>query len=143
MLQYLTRINQIAWGPGTLILFAGTGIFFLFVLKGSTDGKPIHAVKLLFHPEITAKGQGMTSFQSAMTALGACMGTGNIAGVASAMVLGGPGALVWMCLSATLGLPVIFSNAYCLLLIGKNIMDVIIGGPCMSCGMVLAAEWAL
>ena len=102
MLQYLTRINQIAWGPGTLILFAGTGIFFLFVLKGRPWKKLIYALKLLFHPEITAKGQGMTSFQSAMTALGACMGTGNIAGVASAMVLGGPGALVWMCLSAML-----------------------------------------
>ena len=129
MLQYLTRINQIAWGPGTLILFAGTGIFFLFVLKGRPWKKLIYALKLLFRPEITAKGQGMTSFQSAMTALGACMGTGNIAGVASAMVLGGPGALVWMCLSAMLGLPVIFSECILSIAYRKKYHGRYIGGP--------------
>lgn len=129
LLYWLERLNQIAWGPGTILLFIGTGLFFLIMLHGLPWKKLLYALKLLFCPTLTRSETGMSPFQSAMTALGACMGTGNIVGVASAMVLGGPGALVWMSISAMIGLPVIFSECLLSIQYRKQDKDSYIGGP--------------
>lgn len=112
MYGLLEKINAVIWGPATLALFIGTGIFLLIRLKGLPVLNIGYAVKLLFKRERKDKNSGdISSFQSLMTSLAACIGTGNIAGVASAMVLGGPGALIWMNISTLLGLSTIFTES--------------------------------
>jgi len=111
--QLLENLNRIIWGPVTLCIFLGTGIFYLVSLKFLPWRRLGYALKLVFTPEKQKETENgdISPFASLMTSLGACMGTGNIVGVACAMVLGGPGALVWMCLSAMTGLPTIFAES--------------------------------
>lgn len=112
MENLLQTLNRIIWGPATLCFFLGTGLFFLVELKFLPWRNLMYALKLVFLPrrqKKSAHGE-ISSFASLMTSLGACMGTGNIVGVACAMTLGGPGALVWMCVSAMMGLPTIFAE---------------------------------
>lgn len=130
--QFLEKLNHLIWGPATLCLFIGTGLFFLILLKGMSWRKLPYAIRAAFMPSRSGStGSGeISSFASLMTSLGACMGTGNIVGVACAMVLGGPGALVWMCLSAMIGLPTIFAECVLAIKYRKTgCMGKICGGP--------------
>ena len=150
----LNHMNKIIWGPATLCIFLGTGIFFLVVFNFMPWRRLGYALSLVFRPEKPAgkvKGD-ITPFASLMTSLGACMGTGNIAGVACALVLGGPGALFWMCLSSFTGLPVIFAE--CVLSVRyreKSRTGMMCGGPMYvmkygigkKTGMVLAVCFSL
>ena len=99
----LENINAWVWGPWTFFLFIGTGIFLtvrLKLLPWKNLGFSLRQVcSDIIHPR-KGDGKNISPFQSLMTAMAAMMGTGNIAGVAAAMVLGGPGALIWMILSA-------------------------------------------
>ena len=104
MEAFITEINTIAWGPGMLVLLLGTGIFLTLGLGLLTLRKLPLAFSLLFHG---MKGQGsgdIPPFRALMTSLSATIGTGNIAGVATAIALGGPGALFWMWITALFGL---------------------------------------
>lgn len=134
MENIIEQLNKIVWGPATLVIFLGTGLFLLIRLKCLPWRRLKKALGLAFIPDKsgkTNKEEGdISPFQSLMTALGACMGTGNIVGVASAMVLGGPGALIWMCLSSLIGLPTIFCE--CVLGVmyrEKNKAGEMCGGP--------------
>lgn len=103
----LHGISGFVWGPFMLALLVGTGVFLSIRLKFLPWRNLGYALKSVFRKpdQDAAKGEGdITPFQSLMTALAATIGTGNIVGVATAMVLGGPGALVWMWLSALFGL---------------------------------------
>lgn len=109
----LHQIHEVVWGPGMLCLFLAVGIFY--------------SIRLLFFPifgfgrwwkttvgsffsqnkagaDKTSEKSHISSFQSACTALAATIGTGNIAGVATALLAGGPGAIFWMWVSAFLGM---------------------------------------
>ena len=104
--QILSAVNDFVWGPIMLVLLVGTGIFLTIRLKFLPWRNLGYAIKSVFK-----KGKGsdkhagdISPFQSLMTALAATIGVGNIAGVATAMVSGGPGALVWMWISALFGL---------------------------------------
>lgn len=100
----ITVINSYAWGPPMLILLLGTGIFLTLGLRFLTIRAVPRAFKLLFGG---FKGQGagdIAPFKALMTSLSATIGTGNIAGVATALTLGGPGALFWMWITALFGL---------------------------------------
>ena len=101
--QLLTDINDFVWGPIMLTLLVGTGIFLTFRLKFLPWRNLIYAVKMITQKKSEHEGD-LSPFQSLMTALSATVGTGNIVGVATAMVLGGPGAIVWMWISAAFGL---------------------------------------
>lgn len=100
---WLDRVNQFVWGPPLLILLVGTGIFLTIRLGLLQVLRLPLALKLIF----TAKNEGqgdVTSFGALATALAATIGTGNIVGVATAIQMGGPGALFWMWLAAFFGM---------------------------------------
>ena len=97
--QELNDLNNFVWGPIMLALLVGTGIFLTIRLKFLPWRNLFYAVGMIFQKKEQHEGD-ISPFQSLMTALSATVGTGNIVGVATAMVLGGPGALVWMWVSA-------------------------------------------
>ena len=131
MLEIFNGINRVLWGPGTLLLFIGTGIFLMCRLRWMPWRRIGYGIRLLIRPSKAGGRDGdISSFQSLMMSLAACIGTGNIAGVASAMVLGGPGALVWMNISAMLGLSTAFSESLLTMLYRrKNKNGEMSGGP--------------
>jgi AGCS family alanine or glycine:cation symporter len=131
--KVVNTIDGMVWGPVMLILLVGTGIFLTVKLKFLTWrnlGYALHSV-LSKEARTTKRGTGDVSpFSALMTALAATIGTGNIAGVATAMASGGPGALVWMWVSACFGLTTKFSE--CMLAIKyreKNEIGEMSGGP--------------
>lgn len=109
----ISTIDGFVWGPVMLVLLVGTGIFLTFKLRFRTWrnlGYALHSV-LSKEARTTKRGVGDVSpFSALMTALAATIGTGNIVGVATAMFAGGPGALVWMWISAAFGLTSKFSE---------------------------------
>lgn len=108
----LTTIDDIVWGPIMLALLVGTGIFLTIRTKALCWRNLPYALRSVLSKEARQKtGDGDVSpFSALTTALAATIGTGNIVGVATAMVSGGPGALVWMWLSAAFGLTSKFSE---------------------------------
>ncbi|SEH25808.1 alanine/glycine:cation symporter family protein [Selenomonas sp. KH1T6] len=101
--RLLADINDFVWGPVMLAFLVGTGIFLTIRLRFLPWINLVYAIKMIFRQKKSHEGD-ISPFQSLMTALSATVGTGNIVGVATAMVLGGPGALVWMWISAAFGL---------------------------------------
>ena len=101
--KLLADVNDFVWGPVMLTLLVGTGIFLTIRLRFLPWINLMYAIRMIFHQKREHEGD-ISPFQSLMTALSATVGTGNIVGVATAMVLGGPGALVWMWISAAFGL---------------------------------------
>ncbi len=101
--KLLADVNNFVWGPIMLALLVGTGIFLTIRLRFLPWRNLGYAIRMIFRKKDQHVGD-ISPFQSLMTALAATIGTGNIVGVATAMVLGGPGALVWMWISAAFGL---------------------------------------
>lgn len=113
MNQIVGDIDSFVWGPVMLCLLVGTGIYLTAYLNFRTWRNLPYAMKSVFSREArkTNRGSGDVSpFSALMTALAATIGTGNIVGVATAMLAGGPGALVWMWVSACFGLTTKFSE---------------------------------
>lgn len=108
----LVKIDDFVWGPVMLILLVGTGIFLTIRTRALCWRNLPYALKSVLSKEARQKkGDGDVSpFSALTTALAATIGTGNIVGVATAMVSGGPGALVWMWISAAFGLTSKFSE---------------------------------
>ena len=108
----LVKIGDFVWGPVMLILLVGTGIFLTIRTRALCWRNLPYALKSVLSKEARQKkGEGDVSpFSALTTALAATIGTGNIVGVATAMVSGGPGALVWMWISAAFGLTSKFSE---------------------------------
>lgn len=108
-IQFLKDLGDIVWGPAMLVLLVGTGIILTLLLRGLQFSMLTYALKQAFlpHPkqEDGKEHEGDVShFGALMTALSATIGTGNIAGVATAVVSGGPGAVFWMWMSAIFGM---------------------------------------
>ena len=101
--------DNIVWGPVMLVLLVGTGIWLTLILRGLQFGRLFYALKQAFRPH-PKKDDGsdhegdVSHFGALMTALSATIGTGNIAGVATAVVTGGPGAVFWMWITAIFGM---------------------------------------
>ncbi|EPX9105681.1 alanine/glycine:cation symporter family protein [Staphylococcus pseudintermedius] len=113
MINILEKLNAILWGAPSLILLTGTGLFLTFVLKGMQFTKLIHAFKLAFVPnKKEAESEGdISNFKALMTSLAGMIGNGNIAGVATAVTLGGPGAIFWMWIVGLLGMTTKYAEA--------------------------------
>ena len=113
---FLKAVNAAAWGPPLLFLLLGTGIFLTIQLRALPIRRLFFALRTAFGREARYSGEkteaGVSPFASLMTELAAEIGTGNIVGVASAMALGGPGALGWMMLAAVVGLALKFSESF-------------------------------
>lgn len=105
-MEWLRAADDVLWGPGTLALLVGTGIFLTLRTRFLPWRNLGYALRSALGREARVKGENgdVTPFASLMTALAATVGTGNIVGVATALVAGGPGALVWMELAALPGL---------------------------------------
>ena len=101
---FIAWLDSLVWGPLMLILIVGTGVFLTVRLKFRPWRNLGYALRSIFDKKKDKSSGDISSFQSLMTALSATVGVGNIAGVATAMVAGGPGALVWMWLTAVVGL---------------------------------------
>ena len=111
--KLVQAIDDFVWGPVMLALLLGTGIFLTVRLGFATWRNLGYAIHLTLSRESRKKGRGqgdISPFSALTTALAATIGTGNIVGVATAMVSGGPGALVWMWISAAFGLSSKFSE---------------------------------
>ncbi len=107
-------VNAVVWGPLMLVLILGVGLFLQVGLKLMPILRIGTGFSLLFKGRSPEDGEGqITPFNALMTALSATIGTGNIAGVATAVFLGGPGALFWMWITALVGMATKYSEAVC------------------------------
>ena len=109
----ISAIDDFVWGPVMLVLLVGTGIYLTFRMRFLTWRNLGYALKRTLSKEARTKSRGegdVSPFSALTTAFAATIGTGNIVGVATAMVSGGPGALVWMWISAAFGLTSKFSE---------------------------------
>lgn len=105
-------VSALVWGWPMLILLVGTGIYLTILLRGlqfSRLGRSLF-LALIRRKEIGGQGD-ISHFQALMTALAATVGTGNIAGVAAAISLGGPGALFWMWMTGLVGMATKYAEA--------------------------------
>lgn len=110
---FLTTLSGIIWGPITLVLLLGTGIYLMIGLRALPWRRIGTGFALLWKgrtSDDSASGE-ITPFQALSTALAATIGTGNIAGVATAITLGGPGAVFWMWVTALVGMATKYAEA--------------------------------
>lgn len=111
--SFLNIIYSWVWGPPLLVLLIGIGVYLTIILKGLQFRYLGYALKLVFFPKKSDnEGAGdISHFASLMTALAATIGIGNIAGVATAMTIGGFGALFWMWVTALIGMAIKYAEA--------------------------------
>jgi AGCS family alanine or glycine:cation symporter len=109
--QIIDQINGFVWGPVMLTLLLGTGIFLTIGLKGMTISHIPYAFKQLFRGRQGSGDGEISPFNALMTSLSSTIGMGNIAGVATAIGLGGPGALFWMWCAAFVGMATKYAEA--------------------------------
>lgn len=105
------QLNGILWGPGMIVLLVGTGLYLTIRLRFVQVRRYMHSIRCISgefdDPEETGD---ITHFQALAAALSATIGTGNIAGVATAIALGGPGAVFWMWVTALVGMATKFTS---------------------------------
>ncbi|SOB77137.1 alanine or glycine:cation symporter, AGCS family [Marinobacter sp. LV10R510-11A] len=142
----LGQINSLVWGPPMLVLILGVGLFLSLGLKLMPMLKLGAGIRLMWSGRSAtgAESDGeIPPFQALMTALAATVGTGNIAGVATAVFLGGPGALFWMWLTALVGMATKYSEA--VLAVRFREVDergAHVGGPMYYIRNGLGKKWA-
>ena len=105
----ISSLSSFVWGPPMLVLLVGTGLFLTIKLKGLQVRALGHAIKILFEKDKNAKGD-ISQFSALMLSLGATVGIGNIVGVATAIALGGPGAIFWMWITGLVGMATKYSE---------------------------------
>jgi len=141
----VAAINDFVWGVPMLIAILGSGLFLMLALKCM----PLRKIKRGFVEVWRGRIKGddstgeISPFAALMTTLAATVGTGNIAGVATAIVLGGPGALFWMWCTALVGM----ATKYCEVLLAvhfreKNSSNHFVGGPMYAIKNGLGQKWA-
>jgi AGCS family alanine or glycine:cation symporter len=112
-LSFLNSVNAVVWGPPLLVLLVGTGVYLTVRLRGLQIrmlGRALHLGLIVRHEPGDQPGD-ISHFQALMTALAATVGTGNIAGVATAIAAGGPGALFWMWVTGIFGMATKYAEA--------------------------------
>ena len=138
----LGAIDDFVWGLPLIILILATGIFLTVILKGVQFSQLKFAISSIFRKSEKGEGGELSSFKALCTALSATIGTGNIVGVATAIGIGGPGALFWMWLAALLGMATKYAE--CLLAIHfreEKSDGHILGGPFYTCEKGVGAKF--
>lgn len=138
------KVGAFAWGPPMLIFLVGTGFWLTIALRGIQFRKLWHSLYLALvkRKEETAEPGDITHFQALMTALSATVGTGNIAGVATAIAAGGPGALFWMWITGLVGMATKYSEAVLAVKYRKVDADgTMSGGPMYYISRGLGWKW--
>ena len=126
----LKQVDNFVWGIPLIVLILAVGVFMTIRLRGLQITKLPLAIRYMVANEKTGEHGEVSSFAALCTALSATIGTGNIVGVATALVAGGPGALFWMWLAALVGTVTKYSE--CLLAVKYRVVaddGHIIGGP--------------
>lgn len=142
--QFVTAINDFVWGPPMLVAILGTGLFLQLRLKLMPILKIGAGFRMVWQgrkPSANAPGE-ITPYAALMTALAATVGTGNIAGVATAIAIGGPGALFWMWMTALVGM----ATKYAEVLLSvhyreKDDQGEYVGGPMYAIKNALSSRW--
>lgn len=106
----IATLSNWVWGVPMLILLVGTGLYLTILLKGLQFRALPLAFRLIFHKDYSEDGD-ISHFAALMTALAATVGIGNIVGVATAITLGGPGAVFWMWMTGLVGMATKYSEA--------------------------------
>ena len=140
----VNQLNGLVWGPPMLVMILGTGLFLMLRLKFMPLSKIGAGFKLMWQGRQkgdAASGE-ISPFQALMTCLAATVGTGNIAGVATAIFLGGPGALFWMWCTALVGM----ATKYCEVVLAvhyreKDERGEHVGGPMYAIKNGLGKKW--
>lgn len=104
-----SKVAGFLWGVPLILLLLGTGLYLTLLLRGVQFRAFVHAFKLVFHKEHGAEGD-ISHFAALMTALAATVGIGNIVGVATAITMGGPGAVFWMWATGLVGMATKYSE---------------------------------
>lgn len=133
MQEIVAKINEFLWGNFLIILLLGTGIYFTFKLNFIQLRKFSEGIKQVTG-SVNLKGKsadrnGMSSFQALATAIAAQVGTGNLAGAATAIVSGGPGAIFWMWVSAFFGMSTVYVEAILGQVFKRRVNGQVTGGP--------------
>nr|WP_300002123.1 sodium:alanine symporter family protein [Tissierella sp.] len=153
---FVDAVNSVLWDNILIYVLMGAGIFYTIYLGLPQFGKIGKAFKFTFagvftNRKKTAEGE-MSPFQALATAIAAQVGTGNLAGVASAIAAGGPGAIFWMWVSALFGMATIFGEAVLAQKYNERIDGEMTGGPAYylskgiknkTVGKVLGASFAV
>ncbi|WP_034642016.1 alanine/glycine:cation symporter family protein [Desulfovibrio inopinatus] len=108
---FFGEVGNFVWGPPMLILLVGTGFYLTIILRGLQFRKLGYSLWLALIKRREEGAGDISHFQALMTALSATVGTGNIAGVATAIAIGGPGALFWMWVTGLLGMATKYAEA--------------------------------
>jgi AGCS family alanine or glycine:cation symporter len=140
----VNQLNGLVWGPPMLVAILGTGLFLMLRLKFMPLAKIGAGFSLMWQgrkKDDEASGE-ISPFQALMTCLAATVGTGNIAGVATAIFLGGPGALFWMWCTALVGM----ATKYCEVVLAvhyreKDDRGEHVGGPMYAIKNGLGKKW--
>ena len=144
--QIVKAVQGFLWDYLLIILLCGVGLFFTITLKGVQIRRFAAGLREMFSG-FSLKGDkagkhGMSSFQAVTTAIAGQVGTGNLAGAATALVMGGPGAIFWMWVSAFLGMATIYAEA----LLAQKFKTVdrsgqTVGGPAYYIEKGLHCKW--
>ena len=140
-MDFLTKLDDIAWGIPMLCLIMGGGLLLTIRLKGMQFKRLGLALKYMLKNEEDGEGE-VTSFGALCTALSATVGTGNIVGVATAILVGGPGALFWMFVAACIGMATKYAEG--LLSIKYRVIDKdghVLGGPFYYIERGMGKKW--
>ena len=140
--QIVDTVNGFVWGPVMLTLLLGTGIYLTIGLKGMTISHIPYAFRQLFKGRESSGEGEITPFNALMTSLSSTIGMGNIAGVATAIGLGGPGALFWMWCAAFVGMATTYAEA--VLAVNYRETDELgrkVGGPMYYIKNGLGGNW--
>lgn len=145
MTKYLEIVNRIVWGAPALVLILGVGLYLSFQTRFAQVTLFPQALRTFVQKLRGSRGekQGVSPFQALCTALAATVGTGNLAGVAGAIAIGGPGAIFWMWMCALLGMVTKFAEAT--LAVRYRVRDRegnFIGGPMYMIRQGLGRRWA-
>ena len=144
LVKTLSEISGFVWGLPLIILLLGTGIYLSIILRGIQLRALIPSLYLAFvkRKERESSEGDISHFQALMTALSATVGVGNIAGVATAIAVGGPGALFWMWVTGLFGMATKYSEA--VLAIKYREVDkfnTMSGGPMYYISKGLGLKW--
>ena len=143
LLEALETVNGLVWGLPTLLLILGVGVL-LSLRTGFAQVTLFPAALRSFCRKLTGKDRtkdGVSPFQALCTALAATVGTGNLAGVAGAITLGGPGAIFWMWVCAFFGMVTKYAEVVLALRFRVRERDGYAGGPMYMIRKGLGEKW--
>src|SRR5699024_8734646 len=142
LLEVTDEISGFIWGLPLIILLVGTGLYLTVRLEFFSFRMLPYALKITFKKHDQKSAGDISHFQALMTALAATVGTGNVVGVATADVAGGPGAVFWMWITALVGMATKYSEG----ILGvkyrqKNVKGEMSGGPMYYLEKGLGQKW--